>query len=52
MHLSKLLVTEGDEVVKGQTRGIMGCSGSCTGTHLDFRVKKNGQYINPFSLYK
>lgn len=52
MHLSKLLVKKGDQVVKGQTIGIMGCTGSCTGTHLDFRVKKNGQYINPFSLYK
>lgn len=52
MHLSKVLVKKGDEVVKGQTIGIMGCTGSCTGTHLDFRVKKNGQYINPFSLYK
>lgn len=52
MHLSKLLVKKGEQVVKGQTIGIMGCTGSCTGTHLDFRVKKNGQYINPFSLYK
>lgn len=52
LHLSSLRVKVGDTVEKGQVIGIMGCTGSCTGTHLDFRVKKNGSNINPFNLYK
>lgn len=52
MHLSKVSVKVGQEVVKGQIIGVMGCTGSCTGTHLDFRVQKNGDYMNPFNLYK
>ena len=45
-------VNVGDSVIKGQIIGIMGCTGSCTGTHLDFRVQKNGDYLNPFNIYK
>lgn len=54
LHLVKnsAKVKVGEKVSKGQIIGTMGCTGSCTGTHLDFRVKKNGQYINPMSLYK
>lgn len=52
LHLSKVNVKEGETVEKGQVIGIMGCTGSCTGTHLHFSVTKNGNSINPFSLYK
>ena len=52
MHLSKLLVKEGDTVEKGQLIGIMGCSGSCTGTHLHLTVYKNGEYMDPLKIYQ
>ena len=51
MHLAKSLVKFGDHVEKGQLIGIMGRTGSATGVHLDFRVFKNGNNINPFSIY-
>ncbi len=52
MHLSKTLVKVGDKVEKGQLIGIMGCTGSCTGTHLHLTVKHNGNTINPLTLYR
>ena len=52
MHLKQRLAKVGDEVEKGQKIGIMGCTGSCTGTHLHLTVYKNGELINPLVLYK
>lgn len=52
MHLAKTLVNIGDNVEKGQLIGIMGCTGSCTGTHLHLTIRKNGSTINPLSLYE
>ena len=52
MHLSKILVKKGANVDKGQVVGIMGCTGSCTGTHLHFTVYKEGKLMDPLKLYK
>ena len=52
MHLSKMIVKKGDKVEKGQLIGIMGCTGSCTGTHLHLTVYKNGSLMNPLNLYR
>ena len=52
MHLSKTLVKVGDKVDKGQLIGLMGCTGSCTGTHLHLTVRKDGSTINPLTLYQ
>ena len=48
-HLSKIFVHIGDYVEKGQTIGMMGCTGWCTGTHLHFEVIINGSKVNPLS---
>jgi murein DD-endopeptidase MepM/ murein hydrolase activator NlpD len=48
-HLSKIFVHVGDNVEKGQTMGMMGCTGWCTGTHLHFEVIINGSKVNPLS---
>jgi len=51
-HLSKILVKEGARVEKGELVGYMGNTGLSFGTHLHLGVKKNGEYINPYTLYK
>jgi murein DD-endopeptidase MepM/ murein hydrolase activator NlpD len=49
-HLSKILVTPGQEVNIGQEIGKIGSTGRSTGPHLHYEVHKNGQKINPQSF--
>lgn len=42
----------GLEIAAGTQIGTLGCSGSCTGAHLHFAVKKDGKYINPAQLIR
>ena len=46
-HLSSVAVHKGQHVRKGQRLGQAGCTGSCSGTHLHFEVKRRGVSINP-----
>ncbi|MFV0290072.1 MAG: M23 family metallopeptidase [Mangrovibacterium sp.] len=52
MHLSKYAkgIAEGKRVKQGEVIGYVGATGIATGPHLDFRVQKNGTYINPLSM--
>lgn len=47
-HLSKALVSKGDNVKPGQKIGLMGNTGASTGPHVHYEVRKNGQAVNPF----
>ena len=47
-HLSQILVSEGDQVVRGQVIGAVGSTGASTGPHLHFEMKYMGQLIDPF----
>ena len=48
MHASKLLVSNGQNVSRGQRIALVGSTGNSTGPHLHFTVKLNGQYVSPW----
>jgi murein DD-endopeptidase MepM/ murein hydrolase activator NlpD len=43
-------VKKGSNVKQGQVIGYVGASGLATGPHLDFRMKKNGRFVNPLKM--
>lgn len=49
LHLSRFGkgIKTGTRVEQGQVIGYVGSTGVSTGPHLDYRVKKNGSWINP-----
>ncbi len=47
MHLSQRNVSSGSQVYRGQVIGLAGKTGSASGVHLHFEIKRNGSYYNP-----
>jgi murein DD-endopeptidase MepM/ murein hydrolase activator NlpD len=43
-------IRAGVRVTQGQTIGFVGSTGMSSGPHLDYRVQRNGGFINPTSL--
>ena len=46
-HLSRVDVRAGEWLPVGSPVGLAGCTGSCTGTHLHFEVRREGVPIDP-----
>jgi murein DD-endopeptidase MepM/ murein hydrolase activator NlpD len=52
LHLSAISVRAGERVQQGEVIGRVGSSGLATGPHLDYRLKKNGAFINPVTAHR
>lgn len=52
LHLSGYAkgVRSGRRVAQGEVIGYVGSTGLSTGPHLDYRVKRNGRWLDPLSL--
>ncbi len=51
-HMSRIYVSNGQTVNRGDRIGKMGSTGRSTGPHLHFELSKNGVKINPLSFLK
>jgi len=51
-HLSKIDVTSGQQIKKGQRLGLTGATGRVSGPHLHWGVKVNGVAVNPMQFIK
>ncbi len=49
LHLSRFAkgIRAGSRVAQGEVIGYVGATGTATGPHLDYRVRKNGVFVNP-----
>ena len=52
MHASKLYVSKGQKVSKGDKIAAVGTTGRSTGNHLHFGVRLNGEYVSPWNYLK
>ena len=51
-HLSAILVSAGQRVVRGQQIGRMGSTGRSTGSHLHYEVRIDNAAVNPIPFMK
>ena len=49
-HLSRIEVRAGQRVVQGTRIGAVGATGLATGPHLDYRMARHGDFLDPLRL--
>ena len=49
-HLSRLAVSDGQQVKRGDVIGYVGSTGRSTGTHLHYEIWMNGRLTDPMTL--
>ncbi|AWW73185.1 hypothetical protein CD351_01955 [Erythrobacter sp. KY5] len=49
-HMSRMSVSRGQSVRRGQVIGYVGSTGLSTGPHLHYEMYRNGRHINPASV--
>ncbi len=49
LHLSRFAkgVQAGTRIAQGEVIGYVGATGTATGPHLDYRLRRNGVFVNP-----
>lgn len=52
LHLSAFDVRSGERVRQGDVIGRVGSTGLATGPHLDYRVRKDGSFMNPVAVHQ
>jgi murein DD-endopeptidase MepM/ murein hydrolase activator NlpD len=50
-HMSKFAVHVGQKISRGDLIGYVGNTGTSTGPHLHYEVRKNGNPVNPANFY-
>jgi len=50
-HMSKINVTVGQQVERGDVIGYVGNTGKSVGPHCHYEVRKNGNPVNPVNFY-
>ena len=50
-HMSKFAVHVGQKISRGDLLGYVGNTGTSTGPHLHYEVRKNGNPVNPANFY-
>jgi murein DD-endopeptidase MepM/ murein hydrolase activator NlpD len=49
-HLSRIELRAGQRVAQGTLLGAVGATGLATGPHLDYRMVRNGAFVNPLTV--
>jgi murein DD-endopeptidase MepM/ murein hydrolase activator NlpD len=54
LHLSRFAkgVRAGTRVTQNEVIGYVGATGTATGPHLDYRLRKNGVFVNPIAEHR